>query len=60
MPPTPQALHSSVQEQLGRKRQEQTSAPPGKEWVRGWDDLWKTKSNETVPPANPDAAAMNR
>lgn len=41
MMPAVQALHHDVQQHLSHKRDDRAVTPPGKEWSRGWDDLWK-------------------
>mmetsp|Transcript_35980 Transcript_35980/g.80078 ORF Transcript_35980/g.80078 Transcript_35980/m.80078 type:complete len:168 (-) Transcript_35980:526-1029(-) len=47
------ALHSHVQSQLGENCNQATHAEPGKAWVRGWDDAFKSKA----PPAEGQSKA---
>jgi len=43
------ALLNDVQQQLSHKRDDRAVTPTGKEWSRGWDDLWKNPANKDVP-----------
>ncbi|KAF5837783.1 Flavinator of succinate dehydrogenase-domain-containing protein [Dunaliella salina] len=47
--PTYMALLNDVQQQLSHKRDDRAVTPAGKEWSRGWDDLWKNPANKNVP-----------
>ena len=45
------ALGAHVQQQLGHNSHQSSQAPSGREWVRGWDDMWKQQGVAGAPAA---------
>ena len=45
------ALRAHVQQQLGHNSHQSSQAPSGREWVRGWDDMWKKQDGASTPSA---------